>query len=434
MQRTTQTLSRGQALVEAHRCLGCHEAPCAKACPVHVNVPVFIRRFREDNLAGASAVIYETCALGHICGNACPTATLCEGACVLPQMGQTAVRIGALQAHITGAAQPEEPKVKITGARKVAVIGAGPAGLGCAVQLNRLGYDVHIYDRNRIPGGMVDTVIPAHRLPLEAVQRDMSRLQRSGVEFHTGEVISPEQAERILAEHDAVFIGVGMGGLTQPTDTPGMDAKGVYPAMQVLEQARRSADGKSKPPELGRRVIVVGGGNVALDAAVVASRLGSEQVIVLYRRSKAEMPGWESEYLEACELGVGFRWLSIVEAVLSEKGRVSGVRVGRMRFTREMAGGRRWVERDPDLAAYDEPCDSVIFALGQELEPDSATAFGIEMARGKMKTRSSSFQTSNPKIFAGGEALIGGSTIVGCLASGKAAADEMHAWLTGKGG
>ena len=352
---------------------------------------------------------------------------------MLPQMGQTAVRIGALQAHITGAAQPEEPQGKKAGAHKVAVIGAGPAGLGCAVQLNRLGYEVHIYDRNRIPGGMVDMVIPAHRLPMEAVQQDMKRLQRSGVTFHHGEAIGPEKAKSILAEHDAVFIGVGMGGISQPADTPGMEAKGVTPAMAVLEQARRSADGTGRPPELGKRVIVVGGGNVALDAAVVAKRLRAEQVMVLYRRSKAEMPGWESEYLEACEIGVEFRWMSIVEVVLSEKGKVSGVRVGRMRFSEEMAGGRRWVERDPNLAAYDEPCDSVIFALGQELEPASATVFGIETSKGKVTTKAGSFQTANMKVFAGGEALTGGSTIVGCLASGKAAADEMHTWLTGKG-
>ncbi len=430
MLRTTSSLTHGQALVEAGRCLGCHQAPCASTCPVHVDVPGFIQRFREENLAGASELIYGACALGQVCGNACPTSVLCEGACVLPGLGQPAVRIGALQAHVTAAWQPPEPfepRAHPMRAGTAAVVGAGPAGLGCAVELHRRGHTVHVFERRGEAGGMVSRVIPAHRLPGEAVALDLSRLLASGIQFNFNQAVDALLAQRMLADYDAVFLAAGMSG-AQDMQLAGLPAAGVHQALDLLASARRA-----EPLNLGQRVVVIGAGNVALDAAVVARR-GGAQVIVLYRRSKDEMPGWESEYLEACQLGVEFRWLSVAQEALSRGGRLSGLRVQPMRFSSQMAGGRRWVEPDPAQPPYELACDGLVLALGQALEAESAAAFGLPLSGGLIQTSPGSSRSAVRKVFAAGEAVSGGSTIVACLAAGKAAAAEIDAWLGEEGG
>ena len=345
MLRTTTPLEISQAFVEAQRCLGCYQAPCTSACPAGVDIPGFIRRFREENLEGASQLIYQSCPLGSTCGNACPTSELCEGACVLSLMGQSPIRIGSLQAAITAANQPSEQcQVPALGYR-VAVVGAGPAGLGCAVQLNRMGINVEVFDRDSKPGGMVAQVIPAHRLPARAIEIDMQRLMASGIQFHFGKSFDTIAARSLLHDFDAIFLSLGLAGQNQP-EIQINGLKGVYLALDFLASVRQALTSGNPPPLLGKRVLVVGGGNVALDAAVVAKRLGAEQVTIIYRRSKEEMPGWDSEYLEACGLGVEFRWLCVVSEPIAFNGNLSGVKIGRMCFTEEQAGGRRTVVVD----------------------------------------------------------------------------------------
>jgi glutamate synthase (NADPH/NADH) small chain len=428
MLRDLTKFGYGQALVEAQRCLSCYQAPCTQACPAGVDIPTFIRRFREGNLAGASQTIYDSCPLGSTCGTACPTHSLCEGACTLHGLAQSPIRIGALQAYITQACTPPEtPAVQVSG-KRVAVIGAGPAGIGCAVQLHRLGVTVEVFERESTPGGWVTRVIPSHRLPQSAVEVDLRRL--SGIPFHYGVAIDPEQFAKILSAYDAVFLGLGMSG-ENALDLPGLEVDRVSAALPVLESARALAPDDDRR-FAGKTVVVVGGGNVALDAAVVARRRGAAQVIVLYRRGKAEMPGWESEYLEACALGVEFRWLSVVDEVISQDRQLRGVRVGRTRYVSAQAGGRTWVEADPSQPAYPQPCDLLITALGQQFNAKLAESLGLATARGLLQTTTGTCQTSNPKVFAAGEAVSGGSTIVACLSAGIRAGREIHQWLAVK--
>jgi glutamate synthase (NADPH/NADH) small chain len=418
-------------MVEAQRCLGCHEAPCQKACPAGVDVPGFIRRFREENLAGASEIIYSSCPLGHICGQVCPTDDLCEGGCVLPAMGQAPIRIGALQAFITSQSQPQEKAGGRSTGRRVAVIGAGPAGLGCAVQLNRLGEEVTVFEAGGESCGLVGRVIPAHRLPAGVVEGDLVRLRGSGIQFHTGARVDAVLAEKLAGDYDAIFLGAGLNGEVQP-DLPVEDVRGVFFALDFLARTR---SGESF--SIGSRLAVIGAGNVAMDAAVVAKRLGAEQVMVIYRRGQAEMPAWESEYLEACQLGVEFRWLSVVERIhtqVSESGgpRVSGVEIARTRYSQDKLSGRRGVEPDPQQPAYYQPCDAVIFALGQALDERNAGLFGAAVAGGLIAVEPGSGRTSNPKVYAAGEAVTGGSTVVASMSAGMAAGRAIHAFLEGE--
>jgi len=428
--RTTRWINRAEAIVEAQRCLGCHEAPCRQACPAGVDIPGFIRRLREENIQGAGALIYEACPLGNTCGLACPTDTLCEGACVLKDLGQTPVRIGSLQAFACNQYEDSEEAVESMHPMHAAVVGAGPSGLGCAVQLARLGHKVQVFDDSDRPSGLVDRVIPAYRLPAEVIETDFKRLEPSGIKFHLKHNIDASRVNSLKTKFDLIFIGAGMGSVNAFTP-PGHDLPGVCSAMDFLAQARDYAREKGTRPTIGKNVAVIGGGNVALDAAVTAIKLGADRVIVLYRRTKEQMPGWESEYLEAAALGVEFRWLSVVEEVLENAGEVCGVRVGSMRLTEPGPDGRRKVVPDGNVPVYTLPCDQIIHALGQILNPSLADAFGLETnLKGSLQVNPYNWQTSDPQIFAAGECTSGGSTIINSLSQGMQAARAMHtSWL-----
>ncbi|MHC1781778.1 MAG: FAD-dependent oxidoreductase [Anaerolineaceae bacterium] len=431
MIRNFSPMNWSQAMVEAQRCLGCHEAPCQQACPARVDVPTFISRFREENLPGAAETIYDACPLGAICGQVCPTGDLCEKACVLTDLGQAPIRISALQAFITSQHQPAEKSPVATG-RRVAVVGGGPAGLGCAVQLNRLGEEVHVFESGEESCGLVGRVIPAHRLPAEVVERDLLRLRASGVHFHANARVDGALAEKLAKEFDAVFLGTGQNGEVQP-ELPMEDIQGVHSALDFLTRAR---DGEIF--SVGRRVVVVGAGNVAMDAAVVARQLGAEQVMVIYRRGQSEMPAWQSEYLEACQLGVEFRWLSVVERVHTEvweggELRVSGIDLARTRYSENKTNGRRGVEADPSQPVYTQLCDAIIFALGQALDERNDGLFGAATLKGLFAADPTSGQTADPRIFAGGEAVSGGSTVVASMSAGMAAGRSIHNFLSSEG-
>ena len=429
--RNSSMLKRSEALVEARRCLGCFESPCTQACPAHVDIPGFIKRLREDNMDGAGDLIYESCPLSYVCGLACPTPDLCEGACTLNKLGQTPIRIGALQAYVASNCELLENHDDNGKGKAVAVIGAGPSGLGCAIQLRRMGFEVEVFEKSNSIGGLVDRVIPSYRLPSTAVIQDVNRLKEAGIKFHLRVEIDEENARILLEDFNAIFIGTGLS-VDKEYRVEGMDkeAEGILSALGYLEHARKYEEGRADLPQLGNQVIVIGGGNVALDAAILAKRLGSEQVIVLYRRSRDEMPGWESEYLEAARLGVEFRWLSSVNAVTIKKKKLQSVTVQRMKFTQNKKGGRRWVERNEAVPTYQLSCDSLIYALGQELDSSVADYFGVEtLDKQRIQVDHSSFQTNVPKIFAAGEAVSGGSTIVDSMSQGMAAGRSIGRWL-----
>lgn len=427
--RATRVIGHSEALIEAQRCLDCYDAPCTAACPVHVDVPGFIRRLCEDNLEGAGDLLYSSCPLAVTCGLACTTKDLCEGACTLNQMGQAPIRIGSLQAYVASSFNLQDVDGTLPTASRVAIIGGGPSGIGCAVQLRRFGYEVHIFDKADILGGLVDRVIPHYRLPHKAIAHDLKRITESGVVLHLEHVVEEENAQNLLHDYDAVFIGSGLSK-TRTLSVSGMDVNGVYSALDYLDKARHAAKYQEDPPGLGQVVVIVGGGNVALDAAVMAKNLGAERVIVLYRRSKKEMPGWESEYLEAAKLGVEFRWLSVIKQILSVNGRVKAVEVQSMCFNGEDVDGRRKVEPLIDIPTYQLLCDSVVLALGQVIDQSLMEDFGISFTEQiTIPVSQITYQTENPKIFAGGEAVSGGTNIVNSLSQGMSAGRAIHKWL-----
>jgi dihydropyrimidine dehydrogenase (NAD+) subunit PreT len=421
------TFTKSQAIVEAERCLSCYEAPCTQACPAGVDIPGFIRRFRENNLVGASELIYSACPLGSTCGNACPTTVLCESACVLPKQGQTSIRIGALQTFITTAYRPIEVSAAIHKGYRVAVIGAGPSGLGCAIQLNRLGVKVDLYDREVIAGGMVSKVIPSHRLPQNSVDIDLERIFQTNIKNIIQKNVDADEIKEMASDYDAVFLGFGLADLVIP-HLDGENAKNVFTAMHILEGARKNQEGKNSSLQLGKKVIIVGGGNVALDAAIVAKKFGAEQVIVVYRRTKNEMPGWTSEYLEACSIGVEFRWLSTVSRIIFESGELKGVEIQPMKFTDINAQGRRSVINNGDENISTMMCDTLVFALGQKVNK-IIDDLGINGPDGLISTQNGTYMTNIEGVFAAGEAVIGGSTIVASMKSGMNAGKDIFEWL-----
>lgn len=430
--RNTHTLNRPQALLESRRCLGCHNPPCVDACPARVPIPDFIQRISEDNLQGAADLIYAACPLGFVCGTACPTAELCEGSCVLLPLGEPAVRIGALQAFATGNAEsPRLPRVA-PDAPRVAVIGGGPAGLGAAAQFVRLGLEAHLFERSEELGGQAGRVIPEHHLPQTVVDHDISRILAGGIHLHSSSDVDETVAARIVSDYQAVILAIGQQADPDP-GIPGAESQGVFRALDYLSRARTAHTREGTIPLLGSTVVVIGGGNVALDAAAVAKRNGAERVIVLYRRGLEEMPAWEYEYIEACALGVEFRWFSVTEMIISEKGRVCGVKIAHMRYSAEMRGGRRWVEPDPNKQPTFLDCDAVVLALGQSSELNLLKGLGIAENKGLAAVELGKFQTSNPKVFAAGEIRSGGSSIVGSMTSGMQAAREAYTWLAGQG-
>lgn len=422
------SMNHSKAIIEAGRCLYCYDPPCTQACPVHIDVPGFIKRIREDNLAGSCELLYQPNPFARVCGLACPTSDLCEGACVLPQIGQQAIRIGALQYFVTSSAGTPELVGNGGGSKKVAIIGGGPAGLSCATALRRVGREVTIFERRSKLGGLMSHMIPSHRLPPAVVDGDLRRFRSLHPHINLGEAVTEDRLADVVREFDAVFIGVGLGNSHQ-VGLPGSHLNGVMLATDFLERARRE-QGDSTVAPLGDTIAVIGGGNVALDGACVAVRQGAKRVIVLYRRTIAEMPGWRTEYEEAAYLGVEFRWKSGVEQILGEIGGVRGVRVAPMRRAEMGPDGRHTYVFDVQDSTYDLRCDAVLLGLGQRIDPALPNRLGLAMeADGLITVSSNTFQSSNPKVFAGGEAISGGSTLAQSIAEGMAAGLAIHEWL-----
>ena len=429
-----------EATLEASRCLNCKNPRCVAACPVGVRIPEFIAALHRGDPAGAAAVIARDSSLPSVCGRVCPQETQCEGACILGIKGEP-VAIGKLErfvgdwklAHSSAAAEP----VARNG-RRVAVIGSGPAGLACASDLAKMGYGVKIFEALHKVGGVLVYGIPEFRLPKETiVAREIDEVRRLGVEIETDVIVGRTVTiDSLLDEegYDAVFIGSG-AGLPRFMGIPGENLNGVVSANEFLTRANlmRAYDEESDTPiYVGRSVVVVGGGNVAMDAVRTARRLGAEATIV-YRRGEAELPARAEEVHHAKEEGIRFRMLTNpVEVLGTDDGWVRGVRCVEMELGEPDASGRR----SPVVKAGSEfeiGCDVVIMALGTSPNPLlAATTAGLETDRRGCITADAAGVTSREGVFAGGDAVTGAATVILAMGAGRTAAKAIDEYVRRK--
>lgn len=425
-------LSMQAALEAAARCLYCFDPPCAKACPSGIDPSTFIRKITTGNMRGAARAILEANVLAGSCARVCPVEELCEGACVLNRDQQPPVSVGRLQRFVTDWAAEHGVKVLSTGkatGRKVAVVGGGPAGLTCAAELARLGHAVTVFEAREMAGGLNTYGIVPLRLQVNDSLAEVEMVRGLGVEIKTGTVVGKDvRAAGLLDSYDAVFLGVGLGK-SWKLDVPGEGLEGVHDALDLLAAVKT---GKKRDYFKGKRVAIVGGGNTAIDAATVSKRLGAEEVTVVYRRTEKEMPAYRPEVDFARLEGVQFRWLTAPVSIAGN-GRVSGLKCVRMALGEPDASGR---PRPVPVAGSEQviDVDLVIKALGQSPATVLAEDLGIETKSGLIQVDPASGRTSNPRVFAGGDCVRGGSEVVFAVREGKRAALGIDAAIIGRRG
>jgi glutamate synthase (NADPH) small chain len=432
------------AVLEASRCLNCARPVCIEGCPVGVRIDDFVRLVADGDIAGAAAVIEDDNVLPAVCGRVCPQEHQCEGSCVLAKKGRP-IAIGYLERFVademrrSAIAAAPAPSVPRTG-RRVAVVGSGPAGLACAGDLNRLGHDVTVFEALHELGGVLAYGIPSFRLPKDIVRAEIGNLERSGVSFETDVLIgSGMSLGDLLGDEgfDAVFVGTG-AGLPRFPGVPGEDLIGVYSANEFLTRVNlmHAHDPDARTPVydlVGRPVVVIGGGNTAVDAARTSLRLGARRVTMLYRRSEAELPARAEEIDHAREEGVAMRFLVGPLSFEGSDGWLRSVRVQQMRLGEPDEGGR--ARPEPIPGAIDEvEADVAIIAIGNAPNPIlmRATPELATTGRGTVEVDPATGQTSIPGVFAGGDITTGGATVILALGAGRRAASAIDAWLAGR--
>ncbi|MDO5335987.1 MAG: NADPH-dependent glutamate synthase [Eubacteriales bacterium] len=430
-----------EAVEEASRCLNCKKAKCVQGCPVSINIPAFIHEVKEGNFAKAYEVISESSALPAICGRVCPQESQCEGKCIRGIKGE-AVSIGKLERFVADWARengikPAPPAEK--NGKKVAVIGSGPSGLTCAGDLAKLGYDVTIFEALHEPGGVLVYGIPEFRLPkLDVVAKEVENVKSLGVKIETNVIIGRSITIDELMEEEgfeAVFIGSG-AGLPMFMGIPGETAKGVFSANEYLTRnnlMKAFREDYDTPIVHGKKVAVVGGGNVAMDAARTALRLGAE-VHIVYRRSEAELPARVEEVHHAKEEGIIFDLLTNpTEILVDENDAVAGMKCIRMELGEPDASGRRRPVAIPG-SEFVLDVDTVIMSLGTSPNPlISSTTAGLDVNRRKCIVADDvTGKTSKDGVYAGGDAVTGAATVILAMGAGKAAAKGIHEFLSNK--
>ena len=430
-----------EARLEASRCLNCKVPRCMGACPVHINIPAFVARVADGDLAGAAAVIGADSSLPSVCGRVCPQENQCEGSCVLGIKSEP-VAIGKLERYVGDWAIAHRGELPSTRAprngHKVAVIGSGPSGLACASDLARMGYEVKIFEALHKVGGVLVYGIPEFRLPKERiVAEEVKSVKDLGVEIETDVIVGRTLTVDDLLDregYDAVFIGTG-AGLPRFMGIEGENLNGVFSANEFLTRTNLMHaydDSFDTPIYTGRKVVVVGGGNVAMDAVRTAKRLGAEAVIV-YRRSEAELPARKEEVHHAKEEGIEFRMLTNpVRVVGDEKGWVKGIECVEMTLGEpDESGRRRPVEKEGSNFVID--CDVVVMALGTSPNPlIKSTTEGLQCNRKGCIEATEDGATSREGVFAGGDAVTGAATVILAMGAGRKAAAAIDTYIKSK--
>jgi dihydropyrimidine dehydrogenase (NAD+) subunit PreT len=369
------------ALVEAERCLYCYDAPCAAACPTHIDVPKFIKRIATGDLRGSATAILDQNILGMSCSRVCPVDVLCEGACVMHRYNKQPIEIGLLQRHAMEWFYDHPSKIETApdNGKHVACIGSGPASLACAAELRRHGFKVTVFDRNPLAGGLNTYGVAQYKLRPGDSLKEVELVRGMGVTFRLGEEVN----DNTQGDFDAFFLGIGLGAANR-LNVPGEDLPHVIDALRFI------ALYKTGYPQIAKRVVVIGAGNTAMDAAIAAKKLGAEKVHLVYRRDESDMSAFATEYEHAKRVGVEFHWQTIITRIGTESVHCGNIKI---------------------------PCDMVIPAIGQSPFRD----FGpINRETG---------QTRYPKYFAGGDFINGGREVVDAAADGKRAAKGIIKWL-----
>ena len=410
-------MNQQQATIESERCLQCYDSPCTVACPTHIDIPTFIGMIRSGNVIGAAEVVKTSNALANTCGKICPEEIFCQSVCTRAKQ-DSPIQIRELHFYATQMESRKgfsRLKVFSTIDGAVAVIGAGPAGLSCAFELTKLGHKVDVYEKDGI-GGVPRNSIPSFRLANDELESDTNFLSRF---FKTRkEDVNARLFEEIRHHHKAIFLAVGLG-VDRPIGIPGERLKGVLPVLQFLHKAKIQPSVLS----IGDRVVIIGGGNVSLDAAATAKRLGAESVVLIYRRSESEMRVWKSELNEARRQGVEIRFLTNPVAIVG-KSEISGVMCRHTRLSKEKDESGRRVPVELKGSDFVIDADTVVVAIGQSVEAEWLE--GFERTENGYVKVNKNFHTSVSGVFAGGDMVAGEGTIVQAVAHGKQAAHAIH--------
>ena len=428
-----------QAVDEANRCLHCPKKPCQSGCPVSINIPEFIAKIKERDFEGAYQVIHQSSSLPAVCGRVCPQETQCESKCVRGIKGEP-VAIGRLERFVAdwhNAHATETPAVPAPNGHKVAIIGAGPSGLTCAGDLAKLGYDVTVFEALHLAGGVLVYGIPEFRLPKSIVQHEVDNLIAMGVKVNTNVVVGRtiEVDELFEQGFEAIFIGSG-AGLPRFMNIPGENFKGVYSANEFLTRVNLMKAYKPEsdtPIKKNTSVAVVGGGNVAMDAARCAKRLGAENVYIVYRRGLEEMPARKEEVEHAMEEGIIFKTLNNpVEILGNEHKFVTGMKCVEMELGEPDASGRRRPVEKPD-SEFVLDVDCVVMSIGTSPNPlIRNTTKGLDTNKYGCFIADENGQTSREGVFAGGDAVTGAATVILAMGAGKTAAKAMDEYIKSK--
>ena len=420
------------AVAEANRCLDCKNPKCVEGCPVNINIPKFIEKIREGDFGGGLDIIREDSMLPSVCGRVCPQETQCEGNCVLAKKGN-AIAIGQLERFLGDNAGElaHDPEVKPANGKKVAVVGSGPSGIACAGELARNGYDVTVFEAFFTGGGVLTYGIPEFRLPKTIVKREIDGLKTLGVKFEYNAVVGRiTDAKELFEEQgfDAMYLAVG-AGLPKFLNVPGENLPGVFCANEYLTRVNLMKAEKfpkyDTPTKHGKHVVVFGGGNVAMDAARTALRLGAEKVTLAYRRTEEEMPARRAELHHAKQEGVEVLPLvSPLSFNADEDGFVSSVKLERMELGEPDESGRRRPVR-VEGSEFEIPCDVAVTAIGTNANPFAELAADVKLNKWGYIETDEDGRTSDPRVWAGGDIVTGAATVILAMGAGKKAAHSM---------